>query len=158
MPVEVMTFIVGLAIGGIAVWCLVRAKIQYASDKAKAEAEPLRAALSERLDGKEQQIQGLAASLDKASEEIKKLQNELKSEAEKRAAAERAEAALRAREVTEQLSAQQVERDRRARLEEQARQPVREVAEGLARREPRLSKVSKRWISSCPPIPTIAPA
>ena len=88
MPVEVMTFIVGLAIGGVAVWCLVRAKIQYASDKAKAEAEPLRAALSERLDGKEQQIQGLAASLDKASEEIKKLQNELKSEAEKRAAAE----------------------------------------------------------------------
>lgn len=88
MPVEVMTFIVGLAIGGIAVWCLVRAKIRYASDKAKAEAEPLRAALSERLEGKEQQIQGLAASLDKANEEIKKLQNELKSEAEKRAAAE----------------------------------------------------------------------
>jgi DNA recombination protein RmuC len=85
MPVETITLIVGLVIGGAAVWCLVRAKIQYAAEKAKAEAETLHAALSERLQAKEQQIQGLTAAVDKANEEFKRLQNELMSECEKRA-------------------------------------------------------------------------
>lgn len=88
MSVEAMTFLLGLGIGGVAVWCWARAKIQYASDKAKAEAEPVRAALAERLVGKEQQIQGLTDSFEKANEDIKRLQNELMSECEKRAAAE----------------------------------------------------------------------
>lgn len=88
MPVEIITFIVGLGVGGVVVWFLLRAKIQAAADKAKAEAEPARASLAERVQAKEQQIEGLTGSLDKANEEIKRLQNELKSEAEKRATAE----------------------------------------------------------------------
>ncbi|MGE5817775.1 MAG: DNA recombination protein RmuC, partial [Deltaproteobacteria bacterium] len=88
MPVEIITFIVGLGVGGVVVWFLLRARIQAAADKAKAEAEPARASLAERVQAKEQQIEGLTGSLDKANEEIKRLQNELKSEAEKRATAE----------------------------------------------------------------------
>jgi DNA recombination protein RmuC len=88
MPVEIIMFIVGLGVGGVVAWFLLRAKVQSAADKARAEAEPLRAALTERLEGKEHQIQGLTASLDGANEEVRKLQAELKSEAEKRGAAE----------------------------------------------------------------------
>ncbi|HEX9145714.1 MAG TPA: DNA recombination protein RmuC, partial [Candidatus Binatia bacterium] len=88
MSVEVMAFIVGLGIGGVVVWFVLRAKVQSAADRAKAEAEPARASLAERVQAREQQIEGLTGSLDKANEEIKRLQNELKAEAEKRAAAE----------------------------------------------------------------------
>ncbi|HEY7219938.1 MAG TPA: DNA recombination protein RmuC [Candidatus Binatia bacterium] len=53
----------------------------------KTEADAARAGLAERLQAKEEQIQSLTVSLDKASEEVRRLQNELKSESEKRAAA-----------------------------------------------------------------------
>jgi DNA recombination protein RmuC len=88
MPVEIITFVIGLGIGGAVVYFLLRAKVQSAADKAKAEVEPARASLAERVQAREQQIEGLTGSLDKANEEVRKLQNELKSEAEKRAAAE----------------------------------------------------------------------
>jgi DNA recombination protein RmuC len=80
--------ILGLAIGGVSVWFILQGNIQNAADKAKAEAEAARATLTERLQAKEEQIERLTGSLDKASEEIKGLQSELKSESEKRAAAE----------------------------------------------------------------------
>ena len=85
MPSEITTFILGLVIGAIAVWCLLRTKVQYAGEKARAEAEPVRAALAERLQAREQQIQSLTGALDKANEEFKRLQNELMSECEDRA-------------------------------------------------------------------------
>src|SRR5512138_2478965 len=85
MPVETITLIVGLIIGGIVAWSLMRARIQYAAEKGKVEAEAAHATLAERLQAKEQQIQGLTSALDKANEEFKRLQHDLMSECEKRA-------------------------------------------------------------------------
>src|SRR5512135_567948 len=85
---EIVTLILGLAIGAIAAWFALRSSVQSATEKAKADAEAARAALAERVQAKEEQIAGLTSSLDRASEEVKKLQNDLKSESEKRAAAE----------------------------------------------------------------------
>lgn len=85
MPVEIITFIVGLIIGGIVAWSLMRAMIHYAAEKAKAEAEAAHATLVERLQAKEEQIQGVTGALDKANEELRRLQNDLMSECEKRA-------------------------------------------------------------------------
>lgn len=88
MASEIVIMIVGLVIGAIAAWFALRSSVQSATEKAKADAEAARAALAERLQAKEEQIAGLTSSLDRASEEVKKLQNDLKSESEKRAAAE----------------------------------------------------------------------
>ncbi|HUF41510.1 MAG TPA: DNA recombination protein RmuC [Verrucomicrobiae bacterium] len=88
MATEIITLILGLAIGGIASWLALRSRVRSAAETAKAEAEAARAAMAERLQAREEQIAGLTGALDKASEEIKKLQNDLKSESEKRAAAE----------------------------------------------------------------------
>jgi DNA recombination protein RmuC len=87
MTAETLTFILGIAIGGALVWLFLRLNIRNATDKVKTEAEVARASLADRLQAKEEQIQSLTVSLDKASEEVQRLQNELKSESEKRAAA-----------------------------------------------------------------------
>lgn len=88
MTTEIAMLILGLAIGGVVGWFMLRENLQNVADKAKAEAEAARATLAERLQAKEEQIERLTGSLDKASEEIKGLQSELKSESEKRATAE----------------------------------------------------------------------
>ena len=88
MTTDTVMLILGLAIGGAAVWFVLRANIQHAADKVKAEAETIRVSLAERLQAKEEQIERLTDSLDKACEEIKGLQSELKSQSEKRATAE----------------------------------------------------------------------
>ncbi len=88
MSIEIIMFIVGLVVSGGVVWFLLRARIQYAGEKAKAEAEPVGAALEERLGAREQRILSLTASLDKTTEDFRRVQNELMAECEKRAAAE----------------------------------------------------------------------
>jgi DNA recombination protein RmuC len=88
MATEIITLIAGLVIGAIAAWFALRSSAQGAAEKVKAGAEATRAALAERLQAKEEQIAGLTVSLDKATEEIKKLQTDLKAESERRAAAE----------------------------------------------------------------------
>ncbi len=88
MASEILMLVLGLAVGGLAVWLVARARIRDAADRIKAEAEAARVALAERLEAREQQIQELAGSLDRANEEVKRLQTELKSDSEKRAAAE----------------------------------------------------------------------
>jgi len=88
MTTEIVMLILGLATGGVVIWLMFRGNVQHAADKAKAEAEIARVSLAERLQAKEEQIERLTSSLDKALEEIKGLQNELKSESEKRATAE----------------------------------------------------------------------
>jgi len=80
--------VVGLAVGGVAVWLILKGKIQAAADKAKAEAEAERAGLSATLQARDSQIQGLNASLEKANGECTRLQTELTTESAKRAAAD----------------------------------------------------------------------
>ncbi|HTN73231.1 MAG TPA: DNA recombination protein RmuC, partial [Methylomirabilota bacterium] len=88
MPTEILMTMLGLAIGAGVVWFALRARIQDAAERARAEAEPARVSLAERVQDREQQIERLTRSLDKVNDEIKSLQNELKSESERRATAE----------------------------------------------------------------------
>lgn len=85
---EILMLIVGLAVGGGAVWLILRAKIQHAADNAKTEAQSEIAVLTERLQGRDTQIQGLNASADKLREYNARLQAELTSAATRLAAAE----------------------------------------------------------------------
>lgn len=88
MTTDIVMLAVGLVVGGVAVWLIFKGKIQAAADKAKAEAEAERASLNATLQARDSQIQGLNASLEKATGESARLQTELTSESAKRAAAE----------------------------------------------------------------------
>lgn len=85
---NIVMLVLGVVIGGIAVWLVLKARIQQAGDKAKSDGEVERAALAERLQAKEQQIGTLATSLEKAHTEHDRLQGELTAESTRRAAAE----------------------------------------------------------------------
>ncbi|MGQ5712196.1 DNA recombination protein RmuC [Desulforudis sp. DRI-14] len=86
---DAMAFLVfGIAAGVVVAWFMLRVKMQYACARARAEADTERAALAERLYGKEQQVQDLKSALEEAVTEAKRLGAELKQESERRAAAE----------------------------------------------------------------------
>jgi DNA recombination protein RmuC len=57
----VLMLVVGLAVGGGAVWLLLRAKTRYAFEQGRAEGEAERVALSERLDARQKTIEDLDA-------------------------------------------------------------------------------------------------
>jgi DNA recombination protein RmuC len=88
MTTEIAMLIVGLVVGGVAVWFILKGKIQAAADKAKAEAEAERAGLSATLQARDSQIQGLSASVEKLNGDNSRLQGELTSASTKLAAAE----------------------------------------------------------------------
>lgn len=88
MATEIATLILGLAIGCIVAWFVLRSKIQNAVDQTRVEAETARVSLAERLQAKEQEIERLTGALNTVSQDLKTLQSDLKSESEKRAAAE----------------------------------------------------------------------
>ena len=77
MTGNIVMLFIGLAIGGIAVWLVLKARVQQASDKAKSEGDVERAALTERVQGKEQQIQSLNAALEKATGQMATLQSNI---------------------------------------------------------------------------------
>ena len=85
---EIIMLVIGIAVGGIATWLVLKGKIQAAADKAMSTGEAERAGLNATLQARDFQIQGLNAALEKADEESARLQNELTSEATKRAAAD----------------------------------------------------------------------
>lgn len=85
---EFIFLISGLIIGALAVWVLLKSKIDIGYQKGRAELEGEVATLTERLKGKDQQIDEFRAGLEKADSETVKLRSELKIEAEKRSAAE----------------------------------------------------------------------
>lgn len=78
----------GIVIGGGIVWIFLKSKTELAYKKGRSELEAEVAALTERIQGKELQIIELKTSVDKGTAEIFSLRGELKSEAEKRSAAE----------------------------------------------------------------------
>jgi DNA recombination protein RmuC len=57
----VLMLVVGLAVGGGAVWLLLRAKIQHVYDRGKSEGEGQRIALTERLEARQRTIDDLDA-------------------------------------------------------------------------------------------------
>jgi len=59
---------VGLAVGGIATWLLMKAKIQHAHDRAKGEADSHLAALSERVQSREHALDQANADLQRNDE------------------------------------------------------------------------------------------
>jgi DNA recombination protein RmuC len=88
MTTEIAMLAVGLAVGGVAVWLILKGKIHAAADKAKAESEADRAGLAATLQARDSQIQGLNASLEKSNADNGRLQGELTSGATRLAAAE----------------------------------------------------------------------
>lgn len=88
MTTEIVMLILGLVVGGIAVWLVLKAKIQAAAEKARAEGDAERAALTATLQARDSQIQTLNASLEKSSADNDRLQSELSSASTKLAAAE----------------------------------------------------------------------
>ena len=63
-------FLFGLAIGMLLAWILLRPAARQAYERAKAEFEPERAVLNERLQNKDQQYKDLQASLDDARQKF----------------------------------------------------------------------------------------
>ena len=88
MMTEIVMLATGLVVGVVAVWFILKEKIQAATDKAKAEAEAERAGLNATLQARDSQIQGLNTTLERANGECTRLQTELTSESAKRAAAD----------------------------------------------------------------------
>jgi len=88
MTAEIVMLAAGLVVGGVAVWLILKGKIQAAADKAKAEGDAERAALTATLQARDSQIQGLSNSLEKLNGDNSRLQGELTSASTKLAAAE----------------------------------------------------------------------
>ena len=63
-------FLFGLTIGMLMAWILLRPAAQQAYERAKAEWEPERAVLNERLQNKEQQYKDLQSALDDARQKL----------------------------------------------------------------------------------------
>ncbi len=63
-------FLFGVAIGMVLAWTLLRPAAQQAYQRARAEWEPERAVLNERLQSKDQQYKDLQASLDNAQQKL----------------------------------------------------------------------------------------
>lgn len=85
---EALIFIVGILVGGFLIWLILRTKIQESRDRGKTEGESERATLTERLQGREEQLKELRGSLEKRDSEIDRLREEMRLESEKRCAAE----------------------------------------------------------------------
>ena len=66
----VTCFLFGVAIGMLLAWVLLRPAARQAYERAKAEWEPDRAVLNERLQNKEQQYKELKAALDDARQKL----------------------------------------------------------------------------------------
>ena len=72
----ILMLVLGLAIGAVAVWLIDRARRQQAVDKVRAESEAERAALLERIQGKDVQLQERDAALAKLNDELQSLRAE----------------------------------------------------------------------------------
>ncbi len=93
-PILILSVVGGVVIGAVITWLIFR-------DRGESE----KAILSERLQGREQQIQELRSSFEKLSIEVKRHQDELKTESQKRSAAE--ERNLRIPELEANLTAKE---------------------------------------------------
>jgi len=70
----VVVLLVGLAVGGLAVWFLLRSRIQDAFDRGKGSTEAETAAMAERLDARQQTIHECNVKIREMEEQIRQLQ------------------------------------------------------------------------------------
>jgi chromosome segregation ATPase len=99
--------LVGLLAGAGAVWVLLQGRTMMAYDRARTEAESVRAELAERLRGKDEQIQALKAAHEQTAAAFAQLRQDLEASAEKRALSEteRREFAAQLQAKEEQIQA-----------------------------------------------------
>src|SRR6266853_837412 len=94
--IPVLMILVGVVVGAVAVWLLLRAQSQRSYEKGQSDSVMQLAALQERLAARDQEVQKLQHSVDKEFSERERLRNnnaDLKAqlEGERRAAQERSE-------------------------------------------------------------------
>jgi DNA recombination protein RmuC len=83
-----LVLIAGAFLGALLAWLFLRTRIEEAKNRARAEGEPERAILLERLQSKEEQLKELKTSNEKLTSDLDRLREEIKSESEKRSTAE----------------------------------------------------------------------
>ena len=66
----------GLGIGGFAVWLVLRPRVKHEYDRARSESEAERATLAERLQGKHDQTRRLESDLTDLNSKLAAFQNE----------------------------------------------------------------------------------
>jgi len=88
MLTNIGMLLLGLAVGGSAVWLALRARAQLAAERARAEGELARTTLAERLQARDQQLRDLGAAIGKAEAQLTELLAQRTTESGKRAAAE----------------------------------------------------------------------
>src|SRR5208283_5237788 len=67
----ILLLLIGLAIGVTAAWLVLRAKGQHAYDRGKADAEGERIALTERVQARDETIEGLNAKVQRLEAQIR---------------------------------------------------------------------------------------
>lgn len=110
MTTEIVTLVVGLGVGGVAVWFVLKAKVQAAADKARAEGDAERAALTATLQARDSQIQTLSDSLEKSSADTGRLQGDLTTASAKLAAAEEKNSQIPALNTSLEKANQEIDR------------------------------------------------
>jgi DNA recombination protein RmuC len=98
--VPILALILGICVGAVAVWLTLRSKYRYEYERGRAEGEAERAALDERVQGKDRQVQELRVALDQELSESRRL-------AEEHSDLRAAQSALQARLEEERRSAQE---------------------------------------------------
>lgn len=81
-------FISGVVIGGIVAWLIMRSRMEQVKENLRIQAESERAALLERLQGREGQLEELKKANEKMAVERDRLREEIRIESERRSAAE----------------------------------------------------------------------
>src|SRR6266568_4257248 len=74
--VAILTLLIGLAVGAMVVWLVLRTRVKYEYDRARAEGESERATLAERILGKDSQLQEQRAAFDRAVADNQRIQEE----------------------------------------------------------------------------------
>ena len=73
---SILILLIGLAVGAIVAWLVLRTKLKYEYDRARAEGESERATLAERILGKDHQLQELRSAFDRAVADNQRIQEE----------------------------------------------------------------------------------
>jgi len=132
--IPIAALVVGLIIGAVAAWLILRAKAAGAAAAVRAEIQPALATVTERVSAKEQQIAQLQSTLQAEKDQKSQLAIQLQQESTARAAAEE-----KSRQLEEQLRAQGDQlKQAQAALETQRQQLAgvrNEMAEAAARLE-----------------------
>lgn len=74
--ITILMLMVGVALGGIAVWLVLRLRIKHEYDRARSDSETERATLVERLQGKHDQTRKLEADLGELNSKMADFQND----------------------------------------------------------------------------------